>query len=319
MEAFIPANGRAIQGATSHCLGQNFARMFGIEFADEKEKVSLAWQNSWGLTTRTIGVCIMVHGDDTGLILPPRVAPIQVVVVHIPASKDAADVTASVKRVAAAVTATLSRNGVRSKHDDRDVYTPAWKFAHWEQKGVPLRVEVGPRDVAGGVVTVVRRDTGGKATVTNDDTLLTSIETLLNTIQADMLEKARAERDSRLGMVTDWDAFVPTLDKGNMVLAPWCERIACEEWVKEQTGPKAVAAAAAAAAATAAATTAPATTAAGGAGATEAAPEEAARGLTGAAKSLCIPFGQPTMPEGQLCFCGCGHKAVSWTLWGRSY
>jgi len=241
VEAYIPANGRAIQGATSHCLGQNFSRMFGIEYVDTDAHKQLVWQNSWGLTTRTIGVCVMVHGDDRGLVLPPRVAPLQVVTVHIIASKDPEDVRAGVIATAASVGAALARAGLRAKHDDRDVYTPAWKFAHWEQKGVPLRVEVGPRDLAAGQVTVVRRDTGEKTTLPNDAALPAALQSMLDAVQASMLEKARAERDSHTAIVTQWSDFVPALDRGDIVLAPWCERTECEEWVKEQTGPKAAA------------------------------------------------------------------------------
>lgn len=316
VEAFIPTNGRAIQGATSHCLGQNFSKMFKISFIDEDAAEKLVWQNSWGLTTRTIGVMVMVHGDDRGLVLPPRVAPVQVVVVGIIASKDSDEVKAGVVATCRDINARLSAAGVRVKYDDRDTYTPAWKYAHWEQKGVPLRLEVGPRDVAAGQVVGVRRDTGGKVAIKLDAGLHVAVEDVLATVQRDMLEKARRERDGHLSIVTEWANFVPSLDKGNMVIAPWCERTPCEEWVKDQTGPKA-AAAAKAAAATAAAAAAAGGAGAGGAEGDDAA--EAAKGLTGAAKTLCIPMEQPEMPAEQQCFCGCGHKATAWTLWGRSY
>jgi len=354
VEAFIPSNGRAIQGATSHCLGQNFSKMFDIKFVDDDNVEKLVWQNSWGLTTRTIGVMVMVHGDDRGLALPPRVAPVQVVIVPIVASKDSEEVKANVQRTARELEAQLSSAGVRAKLDDRTIYTPAWKFAHWEQKGVPLRMEVGPRDVAAGQVTAVRRDTGAKVPLKLDEGIHVAASELLVAVQGDMLSKARTERDSHLSIVTEWKDFVPALDLGNMVLAPWCERTACEEWVKDTTGPKAAAAAKAAAKESAAAAGAGADAAKDGTctravaeaelsgeclpvccavcslpaftpslcvlpSAFVSAGEEAAKGLTGAAKTLCIPMEQPDMPADQQCFCGCGHKATAWTLWGRSY
>lgn len=351
VEAFIPANGRAIQGATSHCLGQNFSKMFHIEYIDEEGKTKLVWQNrcgtqcgaslfkrtvvritaslplvltssphhspapllphtllplpcSWGITTRTIGVCVMVHGDDKGLVLPPRVAPLQAVIVAIVSAKDSEETKAAVSAAAVDAAAALTRAGVRSKVDDRDNYSPGWKFAHWEQKGVPLRIEVGPRDVASGSVTAVRRDTGDKAAIPLGEGFGAAVSSLLDSMQTGMLEAARRERDARVCDVAEWKSFIPSLDKGSMVLAPWCERIGCEEWVKDQTGPKAIAMRAAAPDASEA---------------DKAAADEAAKGLTGAAKTLCIPFTQPALAEGTKCFTGCGHDAVSYTLWGRSY
>jgi len=307
VEAFIPTNGRAIQGATSHCLGQNFAKMFDISFVDNETKPQLVWQNSWGLTTRTIGVCVMVHGDDTGLVLPPRVAPVQVVIVAVWTSKDGEEVKEGVLARAREAAACLSGAGIRAKCDERDNYSAGWKYAHWEQKGVPLRLEVGPRDLAAGRFEGVRRFDGSKVEggVQFDcETLPNRVGDILQGIQASMLHKARRERDSHLSIVTEWKDFVPALDRGDIVLAPWCELVEMEEWVKEQTGPKG--AATVAAAATAAAAT-----------ATD--EVEASKGLTGAAKTLCIPLVQPPMPEGTLCFTGCGKPAVSWALWGRSY
>lgn len=307
VEGFIPATGRAIQGATSHCLGQNFADMFDITFSDEAGTKQKVWQNSWGLTTRTIGVMIMVHGDDTGLVLPPRVAPLQVVIVPIHAARDSAEVKAQVAAAADAAFASLSAAGVRVKVDDRDIYTPAWKYAHWEQKGVPLRLEVGPRDVAKGSVMTIRRDTGAKQPVANDDSLGTTVAGTLEQIQGDMLAKARAVRDAHIAVVTEWKDFVPALDRGCLVLTPWCETIESEEWVKEQTR------------ATGKAERAP---------GSEEEPADAAAGagaggpgksLSGAAKTLCVPMEQAPLPPGTKCFTGLGGDATAWCLWGRSY
>ena len=286
VEALIPANGRAIQGATSHCLGQNFSKMFGIEFVDLDNERKLVWQNSWGLTTRTIGVCVMVHGDDQGLVLPPRVAPLQAVVVHIINAKDPEEAKARIVSTATGIAAQLQAAGVRSKADLRDNYKAGWKYAYWEQKGVPLRIELGPKDLEAGRCVAVQRNSGARTELRLGPSLAADVAALLARVQAEMLAKARADRDERLSTVTEWRHFVPTLDKGHLVLAPWCERVACEERLKDLTGPKAAAAAAAAASAAAAAG------AAAGAG-TEAAEAEASKGLTGACKSLCIPFEQP--------------------------
>jgi len=300
VEGFIPANGRAIQGATSHCLGQNFSKIFDIKFIDKDDQTKYAWQNSWGLTTRTIGVCVMVHGDNKGLVLPPRVAPLQVVIVFIYASADGPEVVETLSDTCKGIERSLKAAGVRVKIDDRDNYAPGWKYAHWEQKGVPLRIEVGPKDLAKAQVMVARRDTGAKFAVPLAD-VGEAIPDLLATVQQDMLTKARKERDEKLAVITEWAEFVPSLDRRNIVLAPWCERIVCEDEVKARTKGDAVPDSKAAA------------------GGEEAAGEDAApKGLTGAAKTLCIPFEQAEMSEGQKCFC-CGEPAVSWTLWGRSY
>ncbi len=307
VEGFIPATGRAIQGATSHCLGQNFANMFDINFLDEAGAKCKVWQNSWGLTTRTIGVMIMVHGDDMGLVLPPRVAPTQVIIVPILASKDSDETVQAVLAAASSAEAALAAAGVRVAQDTRTVYTPAWKYAHWEQKGVPVRLEVGPKDVAKGTVMSVRRDTRGKAPLKNDANLAEQVHALLDGIQSDMLTAARAERDARIEVVTSWEEFVPALDRGNMVLAPWCETIESEEWVKEQTK------------ATGKVEKTPGAQPEGDAAAAAGSEEEAGKGLTGAAKTLCVPMEQPAMPEGTQCFTGNGKAARVWALWGRSY
>eukprot|EP00245_Coleochaete_scutata_P004797 TRINITY_DN17796_c0_g1_i1.p1 TRINITY_DN17796_c0_g1~~TRINITY_DN17796_c0_g1_i1.p1 ORF type:complete len:545 (-),score=127.98 TRINITY_DN17796_c0_g1_i1:357-1991(-) len=228
VEAFIPMTGRGIQGATSHCLGQNFSKMFDITFEDDSGTRRQAWQNSWGLTTRTIGVMVMVHGDDKGLVLPPRVAPVQAIVVPIP-FKDV-DTTGPAVELAAK----LKRAGFRAKADDRKNYTPPWKYNHWELKGVPVRVEIGPRDMAANQVVLVRRDTGAKETCSNDR-LVERLAELLEEIQKGLLERAREERDSCIQTVYDWADFIPALDAKKMVLAPWCDEEEVEEDVKKRS------------------------------------------------------------------------------------
>ena len=279
VEAFVPSTGRGIQAATSHCLGQNFAKMFGIEFENVDGGRSLAWQNSWGLTTRSIGVAVMVHGDDTGLVLPPRIAPVQVVIVPIPNAKLSAEEKAALSGGAQSAADSMQAISIRVKLDARDNYTPGWKYNHWELKGVPLRCEFGPRDLAAGQCVLVRRDNRVKETVALSD-LPQRATQLMDEMQAALLAKATAERNSRIVKVTQWSDFVPALDRKCMVLAPWCEEPASEEWVKHTSS------------------------------------KESDRG---AAKTLCIPFEQPTLAPGTPCFTGNGKTATCWALWGRSY
>lgn len=294
IEGFIPANGRAIQGATSHSLGQNFSKMFNIEFEGDAGK-QLVWQNSWGLTTRTIGVMAMVHSDDQGLVLPPNIAPVQVVVVPIVRKGQEEVVIAGAKELAEE----LSAAGIRVNADTRPGKNPGWKFNHWELKGVPLRVELGPRDLDAGTVVAVRRVDGTKTTISRE-TVREDVQNMLNDIQKSTFEKARAERDNKIVRVDEWKNFVPALDSRTMVLAPWCEREECEEDVKSRSGQESIAR-------------------------QEAEGESDDRALSGKAKSLCIPFeeelsrlGVEKLREGALCF-ACGEKAISFTLWGRSY
>lgn len=305
-EAFIPAAGRAIQGATSHSLGQNFAKMFDITFAggetvpgeevDGKEAKQYVWQNSWGITTRVIGVMVMVHGDDKGLVLPPRVAPIQAVIVHIWSSKDDEEIVKTLTQTCKSTIERLKKVGVRAHFDDRE-RTPGFKYAHWEQRGVPLRIEIGPRDLEKNQVVFVRRDDGTRAEIALDDSFERTVQDQLDTIQASMLSNARAERDSRTTIAWTFAEFLDGLRKGNLVLAPWCCTTETEDWVKDQTTPEAMAAQ----------------------GEAVSGQEGEGRIPMGSAKTLCIPFNQPLMPPGTPCFTGQGGLAVSWTLWGRSY
>mmetsp|Transcript_9316 Transcript_9316/g.16343 ORF Transcript_9316/g.16343 Transcript_9316/m.16343 type:complete len:533 (+) Transcript_9316:109-1707(+) len=312
IEAFIPGAGRAIQAATSHSLGQNFSKMFDISFTSAESTLDnpireFAWQNSWGLTTRTIGVMIMVHGDSQGLVLPPRVAPLQVVGMTIPMKdeEEAERMSAKMDQLVAKI----KGHGRRVKFDSRRDKNPGWKFNYWEQRGVPLRIELGPKDLAANTCVVVRRDNGAKETIsigTDEEVaaMAARCSELLDQIQVEMLERARKERDSRLSIAWTWEEFVEALKKGNLVLAPWCMTTASEDWVKDET--KRISEELKAAS-----------------GKTEEATEGEESGefigLTGAAKTLCIPFVQPPLPEGTMCFTGNGSPAVEWCLWGRSY
>jgi len=294
VEAYIPAAGRAIQGATSHCLGQNFAHANNIQFFGEDKEKHYVWQNSWGMTTRTIGVMVMVHGDDKGLVLPPRVAPVQVVIITITSSSTSADVVDALDDKAYAIKKDLEKIGIKVKVDGRNDKTAGWKYAYWEQKGVPLRLELGPKDLEKGSAMGIRRDTFAKASIPFE-TLVEDVDGLMKTIQSDMLEKARQERDENIAIVMNFKDFKAALKKGRLCLTPWCEETESEEWVKEMTGPNAP-------------------------DSEEGASEEVdERALSGAAKTLCLPIKQPPLPKGTLCFTGNGKPATAWCLWGRSY
>jgi prolyl-tRNA synthetase len=299
VEAFVPTTGRGIQGATSHCLGQNFAKMFDITFEGEDEAdgkkggKKMVWQNSWGLTTRTIGVMVMVHGDDKGLKLPPRIAPIQVILVPV-YYKEKEALTAECK----ALEATLIAAGIRCEGDYRYNYNPPWKYNHYELKGVPLRMELGPRNVEAREAVLVRRDTGEKITVSWDG-LGAAVATLLVEIQRSMLETAREEHSRCMVESKDWTTFIEALSGKKMALAPWCGGMACEQRIKDKSGEDSV---------------------------FNAAQDgnedgkDSGEKLTGNAKSLCTPFAQPELPAGTTCVHPhCGKPAINWTLFGRSY
>ncbi len=308
VEAFVPATGRSIQGATSHCLGTNFGDMFNISFETEdgKEKRRPV-QNSWGMSTRTIGALIMVHGDNDGLVLPPRLAPKQVVIVWIYKAKDSEEAVAAMRKRANDLGDALQAAGIRVEVDNRMNKTGGWKMTYWEQKGVPLRLEIGSNEMANNTLVVARRFDKKKSTCAMDEVVSVVARELVD-LHDCMLDKARRDRDARLAIATTWEQFLAEIEAGNEVLAPWCELISSEQWVKDNS--KAYFVAKAEAAAKAAGST---------------LEEDDGKGLSGAAKSLCIPFAQPPMPEGQMCFTsvegspGFGKKASVWCLWGRSY
>jgi prolyl-tRNA synthetase len=235
VEGFIPATGRGIQGATSHCLGQNFSKMFEIMADNENHERVNVWQNSWGLSTRTIGVMVMVHGDDKGLILPPRVAQIQVIVVPVGITvKTSAEQRQVIFQKAQELSDKLKQGGIKSKADLRENYTPGYKFNHWELKGVPLRFEVGPKDISKNETRAVRRDTGASQQLSLEG-IVSATSLLLETVQSDMLAKATAARDAQLVQLETWYGFVESLNQKKIILAPWCEQVACEKSVKERS------------------------------------------------------------------------------------
>jgi prolyl-tRNA synthetase len=283
VETLIPANGKGIQCATSHNLGQNFSKMFDIKFLNEKREECYAWQTSWGLTTRSIGVMIMTHGDDNGLVLPPRIAPIQVIMIPIITSKDDPKL---IKEKMYEISAQLKGAKVRNKVDDSDIHNPGWKFAHWELKGVPIRIEYGKKDMEKGQVTIFCRDNKERLVVKYADVTETIVK-LLDTIQERIFTKAKSELDNKKKYATDFESFLKLVSDNNMVLTPWCNIKQCEENVKAAVKD-----------------------------------ESEKSGLdekvAGSCKTLCIPLQQPELKEDHKCFF-CGAKAEVHAVWGRSY
>lgn len=286
LEVVLP-NGKAAQGATSHHLGQNFSKAFGITFLDEKQQQQFGWQNSWGISTRSIGLMVMAHSDDKGLVLPPRVAPLQVVIVPILFD----DSKAKVLKEANNLRDTLTKTGLSIYLDDRDGYTPGWKFNEWEVKGVPVRIELGPKDLQKKQVMVVRRDTGEKKAIP-----LAEVEKRVLALQKEIQEnlyrlaeekmKKSISTISAVTPVTSWKEaekqitaeITAEITAGKVLFVPWCADEKCEEAVKEKTG---------------------------------------------GAKSLNAPFPQqqPALKQGQprpRCF-ACAKPAKEWFYFGKSY
>ena len=225
-------DGRAIQAGTSHYLGQNFTKPFGVKFQDKNGKEQFAYHTSWGTSTRLIGAMIMAHGDNRGLKLPPRVAPIQVVIVPIASNKE------GVKEKATELANSLKEENVRVDIDLRDQYSPGYKFNYWEMKGVPVRIEIGPRDIENGECIIVRRDTLEKTTVKLDN-LKEVVANLLEEIQTNMYNMAMEVRDRRTNEAHNMDEFKQKLDENQgYIKAMWCGDAECEDKIKELTGAK---------------------------------------------------------------------------------
>ncbi|XP_021566699.1 bifunctional glutamate/proline--tRNA ligase isoform X4 [Carlito syrichta] len=288
LEAFISASGRAIQGATSHHLGQNFSKMCEIVFEDPKTpgEKQFAYQNSWGLTTRTIGVMTMVHGDNMGLVLPPRVACVQVVIIPcgITNALSEEDREALIAKCNDYRRRLLNVN-IRVKVDLRDNYSPGWKFNHWELKGVPIRLEVGPRDMKSFQFVAVRRDTGEKLTVTENEAEI-KLQAILEDIHVTLFTRASEDLKTHMVVANTMEEFQKILDSGKIAQIPFCGEIDCEDWIKKTT-------------------------------ARDQDIEPGAPSM--GAKSLCIPF-KPLceLQPGAKCICG-KNPAKYYTLFGRSY
>ncbi len=226
MEAMMK-DGKSLQAGTSHYLGQNFAKAFDIKFLDKDGTQKLGYTTSWGVSTRLIGALIMAHGDKRGLVLPPVVAPVQAVIVPIAAKKG------GVMEVCADIKAKLEAAGMRVELDDSD-NSPGWKFNEWEMRGVPVRIEVGPRDLENGKVVLFRRDTCTKDFYALDD-VVGQVSSLLETVQKDMLESARARRDERITDAEDMAGILAAVDGGKFVRAGWCGCRECEDAIKAET------------------------------------------------------------------------------------
>jgi prolyl-tRNA synthetase len=299
-EGYIPATGRGIQGATSHHLGQNFSKMFGITVEDpgtkegEKSLPIHVWQDSWGLSTRCLGVMVMTHGDTRGLVLPPRVVEIQVVIVPVGiTAKSKEDTQKSLYEQVDALAAVLRAINVRVETDKREGYSPGWKFNEWEQKGTPLRLEFGPGESEGQFVTTSRRDISGKdgkGSIPISE-ISTKVPALLEQIQTDLYSRASEQFKAHTIKVTKWDDFVPALNAKNVILIPHCLTEKCEDEVKDLSARKEVG---------------------------EDTPEDAKAPSMGA-KSLCIPFEQPegiVKGETKCTNPKCKNLAEKWCLFG---
>src|SRR6476620_11217223 len=225
-------DGKALQAGTSHFLGQNFAKAFDVKFLSRENKQEYVWATSWGVSTRLIGALVMAHGDDNGLVLPPRIAPLQVVIVPIyKGDEQKAKIDADVSKLHG----DLKKLGISVKYDDNENTRPGWKFAEYELKGVPVRVALGARDLENGMVEIARRDTKEKQSVPLEQAV-SHIENLLGEIQQNLYDRAKAFRDAHTNEVNNWDDFVKTLDeKGVSVSAHWDGTAETEEATKEKT------------------------------------------------------------------------------------
>ncbi|KAK2197149.1 bifunctional YbaK-aminoacyl-tRNA synthetase-associated domain/Prolyl-tRNA synthetase [Babesia duncani] len=284
VETFIGASGRGIQAATSHLLGTNFAKMFEIEYEAANGTKQLVHQTSWGFTTRSIGIMIMVHGDDRGLVMPPKVAKIQVVIVPILNRK--CDVSDDVVRVTRDIYQQLESAGIRVKLDDRQGCTPGFKYNHWELRGIPLRIEVGPRDVGDKICQIVARHSGEKIQVPLED-LKETIPKLLERVQTEMFANAKKQLDDSIVTGLTFDDVMPALRNNKCLLLPWCEDPSTEVEVKAETQRQSL-------------------------------EDSGIDSKTGGMKCFCIPLEQPPMPPGTKCF-WTDKPAKRWSLWGRSY
>lgn len=219
-------DGKALQSGTSHNFGDGFARAFGIQYTDKDNTLQYVHQTSWGMTTRLIGAIIMVHGDDSGLVLPPKIAPVQVMVIPIQQHKE------GVLEKAAALKEQLAASGIRVKLDDTEK-SPGWKFSEQEMRGIPIRIEIGPKDIEAGQCVLVRRDTREKTFVTFE-ALETRTKELLDQIQTELLERAKAHRDAHIYDAHNYEEFSEIIQtKPGFIRGMWCGEQSCEDKLKE--------------------------------------------------------------------------------------
>ena len=234
LESLMP-DGKALQMGTSHFLGQNFSKPFNVKYLDENNSETFAWQTSWGVSWRLIGGMIMTHGDDKGLVLPPKVAPIQVVIIPIYYSKEEKE---QVMRGAVITRDELARKNVRVHLDNREQLTPGFKFHDWEMKGIPIRIEIGPKDVAKDQIVLVTRHNQTKTTLSASPSgsHIPRITAELENIQKEMFDAAKKILDERVIRVSEYQQFKEELDNGKMIDCSWCGNQTCEDKIKEETG-----------------------------------------------------------------------------------
>jgi prolyl-tRNA synthetase len=306
IETMVPTIGKGIQCATSHNLGQNFSKMFDIQFESKDMKNEYVWQTSWGLTTRTIGVAVMVHGDNKGLVLPPRIAPIQIVLIPIITTENEKDGSgAKISSQINDIFKLLKTAGIRCKVDDRDNYQPGWKYNYWEMKGVPVRLELGVKDLIDSKVVLCCRDNKDKTSV-NIVGIDATVKNLLDVIQKRMFEKARTELYNCIKIGNSNEELFKLITEKKMIKTMWCNTNQCEDNVKkmvketlvkiieanklekkkhEQEGNE----------------------------------EDEMEDITEiTAKTLCMPLEQDPIPKDQKCF-SCNLPAKKWVLWGKTY
>ena len=225
-------DGKALQAGTSHFLGENFAKAFDVKFTSDQGKQEYVWATSWGVSTRLMGALVMTHSDDKGLVLPPNLAPIQVVIVPIFKNEEQLN---QISEKANEIKDALSKRGIRVKFDNRTTHKPGWKFAEYELKGIPLRIAIGPKDLEKGSVELARRDTLSKS-FENQDGIEHKIEDLLKEIQSELYNKARRFRDTHITKVDSFEEFKNVLEtKGGFIAAHWDGSTETEEKIKEQT------------------------------------------------------------------------------------
>jgi prolyl-tRNA synthetase len=225
-------DGKALQAGTSHFLGQNFAKAFDVQFTDKTGKLDYVWATSWGVSTRLMGAIIMGHADNRGLVLPPKLAPVQVVIIPIYKNNEQ---LAGLSETVVRIKGQLEKSGISVKYDDRDNNTPGWKFAHYELKGVPVRLAIGPRDLQNKTIEVVRRDNLTKETISVDK-VIEHIPLLLDEIQANIYNKALNFRKENTFYIDKWDEFLEVLDnQGGFIMAHWDGTVETEEKIKDET------------------------------------------------------------------------------------
>jgi len=231
LESLMP-DGKALQMGTSHFLGQNFSKPFDVKYLDKNNSETFAWQTSWGVSWRLIGGMIMTHGDDKGLVLPPKVAPIQVVIIPIYHSKEDKE---NVLQKACQIKDSLSNNDIRVHLDDREQLTPGFKFNDWEMRGIPIRIEIGPKDIAKNQIVLARRHNQTKISLDIDGFTEKTLSELKN-IQKEMFDAAKKILDERVVRVSEYQQFKKELENGKMIDCSWCGNQTCEDKIKEETG-----------------------------------------------------------------------------------